>query len=201
MTNLWVPELDFSTKEYTGAEIRFLEKCYFCVSASQTRIPLLSQSSIYNSWLNTKSYLSTCGWTMGQRHTRWQPCMRIWQVRLESCVTQRMPLFTAHQQPIKLRGGSERTTRNFFKIQLEGLLRGKEYDPENQSHRQFLAYVFIPVVQRGCDVLVNIRTEFVNRKTFCYLREYRTIYLSFHRIMVEWKRATHWQLVSWKTLL
>ena len=44
----------------------------------------------------------------------------------------------------------------FFKIQLEGLLRGKKYDPQNQLHRQLLAYVFIPVVQRECDVFVSM---------------------------------------------
>ena len=44
----------------------------------------------------------------------------------------------------------------YFKIQLEGLLRGKEYDPQNQLHRQLLAYVFIPVVQRECDVFVSM---------------------------------------------
>ena len=39
-----------------------------------------------------------------------------------------------------------------FKIQVEGLLSRKENNPQNKSHRQLFAYV----VQRECDVFVNI---------------------------------------------
>lgn len=35
------------------------------------------------------------------------------------------------------------------------LLRGKEYDPHTALDRQLLAYVFIPVVQRECDIFVR----------------------------------------------
>jgi len=40
----------------------------------------------------------------------------------------------------------------FFKEQLTALLRRREYDPLNSTDRQLLAYVFIPVVQRECDI-------------------------------------------------
>ena len=35
------------------------------------------------------------------------------------------------------------------------LLRGREYDPHSALDRQLLAYVFIPVVQRECDISVR----------------------------------------------
>lgn len=34
-------------------------------------------------------------------------------------------------------------------------LRGREYDPHSVLDRQLLAYVFIPVVQRECDIFVR----------------------------------------------
>ena len=43
----------------------------------------------------------------------------------------------------------------FFKEQLVALLRGREYDPHVALHRQLLAYVFIPIVQRECDIFVK----------------------------------------------
>ena len=43
----------------------------------------------------------------------------------------------------------------FFKEQLTALLRGREYDPRVAIDRQLLAYVFIPVVQRECDIFVK----------------------------------------------
>ena len=43
----------------------------------------------------------------------------------------------------------------FFKEQLTTLLRGREYDPHSALDRQLLAYVFIPVVQRECDIFVR----------------------------------------------
>ena len=43
----------------------------------------------------------------------------------------------------------------FFKEQLTMLLRGREYDPHSALDRQLLAYVFIPVVQRECDIFVR----------------------------------------------
>ena len=42
----------------------------------------------------------------------------------------------------------------FFKEQLTMLLRGRKYDPHSALDR-LLAYVFIPVVQRECDVFVR----------------------------------------------
>ena len=43
----------------------------------------------------------------------------------------------------------------FFKEQLTVLLRRREYDPLNSTDRQLLAYVFIPIVQRECDICVK----------------------------------------------
>ena len=43
----------------------------------------------------------------------------------------------------------------FFKEQLTVLLRGREYDPHSALDRQLLAYLFIPVVQRECDIFVR----------------------------------------------
>ena len=43
----------------------------------------------------------------------------------------------------------------FFKEQLTALLRGRECDPHVALDRQLLAYVFIPIVQRECDIFVN----------------------------------------------
>ena len=43
----------------------------------------------------------------------------------------------------------------FFKGQLTVLLRRREYDPLNSTHWQLLAYVFIPIVQRECDIFVK----------------------------------------------
>ena len=42
----------------------------------------------------------------------------------------------------------------FFKEQLTVLLR-RERDPLNSTDRQLLAYVFIPIVQRECDIFVK----------------------------------------------
>ena len=43
----------------------------------------------------------------------------------------------------------------FFKVQLTELLRAREYDPHNSLDRQVLAYVYIPIVQRECDIFVR----------------------------------------------
>ena len=43
----------------------------------------------------------------------------------------------------------------FFKEQLTVLLRRREYDPLNSTDRQLLAYVFIPIFQRECDIFVK----------------------------------------------
>ena len=43
----------------------------------------------------------------------------------------------------------------FFKEQLIALLRGREYDPHVALRRRLLAYVFIPIVQRECDIFVK----------------------------------------------
>ena len=34
------------------------------------------------------------------------------------------------------------------------LLNSREYDPHNDQHRQILAYVYLPIVQRECDSFV-----------------------------------------------
>ena len=44
----------------------------------------------------------------------------------------------------------------YFKAQLSLLLKNMEYDPHNSLHRQVLAYIYIPVVQRECDIFMNI---------------------------------------------
>ena len=49
---------------------------------------------------------------------------------------------------------NERLER-YFKVQLNTLLRGMEYDPHNISDRQILAFVYIPIIQRECEVFVN----------------------------------------------
>ena len=43
----------------------------------------------------------------------------------------------------------------FFKSQLSELLRGREYDPHNALDRQLLAYVYVPIIQRECDIFVE----------------------------------------------
>ena len=43
----------------------------------------------------------------------------------------------------------------FFKSQLQCLLNGKDYNSHNDLHRQLLAYVYIPIVQRECDIFVR----------------------------------------------
>ena len=43
-----------------------------------------------------------------------------------------------------------------FEAQLSLLLKNMEYDPHNNLHRQVLAYIYIPVVQRECDIFINI---------------------------------------------
>ena len=57
------------------------------------------------------------------------------------------------QQATKLR--DRKRVEKFFKEQLTTLLRGREYDPHRALDRQLLAYVFIPVVQRDCDIFVR----------------------------------------------
>ena len=44
----------------------------------------------------------------------------------------------------------------YFKAQLSLLLKNMEYDPHNNLHRQVLAYIYVPVVQRECDIFTNI---------------------------------------------
>lgn len=43
----------------------------------------------------------------------------------------------------------------FFKVPLTLPLRGGEHDPHSALDRQLLAYVFIPIVQRECDMFVK----------------------------------------------
>lgn len=43
----------------------------------------------------------------------------------------------------------------YFKAQLSTLLNQKEYDSGNLTDRQVLAYVYLPIVQRECDIFVK----------------------------------------------
>jgi hypothetical protein len=43
----------------------------------------------------------------------------------------------------------------YFKIQLAQLLRDRQYDPHDMLNRQLLAYVYIPIIQRECDIFVS----------------------------------------------
>ena len=43
----------------------------------------------------------------------------------------------------------------YFKEHLTYLLQRRYYDPHNADHRQLMAYVFIPVIQRECNIFVN----------------------------------------------
>ena len=43
----------------------------------------------------------------------------------------------------------------YFKSQLKELLYEQEYDPHNDLHRQMLAFVYVPVLQRECDIFVR----------------------------------------------
>lgn len=44
---------------------------------------------------------------------------------------------------------------NFFKAQWTVLLRRREYDPHTALNIELLAYVFIPIVKRECDIFVK----------------------------------------------
>ena len=44
----------------------------------------------------------------------------------------------------------------YFKLQLKSLLDELNYDPKNQNQRDALGYVFIPVVQRECNIFVDV---------------------------------------------
>ena len=43
----------------------------------------------------------------------------------------------------------------YFKSQLQTLLNSREYDPHNREQREVLAYVYIPILQRECDIFVT----------------------------------------------
>ena len=43
----------------------------------------------------------------------------------------------------------------FFKEHLAYLLQRRYYDPHNVQHRQLMAYIFIPVIQRECNISVS----------------------------------------------
>ena len=47
----------------------------------------------------------------------------------------------------------------YLKVQLKSLLESREYDAHNEMDRKMLAYVFIPVVQRECDIFVKMRNN------------------------------------------
>ena len=51
----------------------------------------------------------------------------------------------------------------FFKERLTVLLRRREYDPLNSTDRQLLAHVFIPIVQKECDIFVKYWNSHRNR--------------------------------------
>ena len=44
----------------------------------------------------------------------------------------------------------------FFKLQLLDLLNRKVYDPHNLVDRKLLAFVFIPVIQRECEIFMRL---------------------------------------------
>ena len=54
---------------------------------------------------------------------------------------------------------------NYFKIQLTQLLRDRQYDPHNILDRQLLAYVYIPIIQRECDIFVIELLEISQNQT------------------------------------
>ena len=43
----------------------------------------------------------------------------------------------------------------YFKVQLTQLLRDRQYNPHDLLNRQLLAYVYILVIQRECDVFIS----------------------------------------------
>ena len=43
----------------------------------------------------------------------------------------------------------------YFKFQLKDLLYEQQCDPHNDLHRQMLANVYVPVLQRECDIFLN----------------------------------------------
>ena len=45
---------------------------------------------------------------------------------------------------------------NYFKEQLRELLDANEYDPHKDTDRQILAYVYIPIVQHECDIVISM---------------------------------------------
>ena len=44
----------------------------------------------------------------------------------------------------------------YFTEQLRELLDASEYDPHNDTDRQILAYVYIPIVQRECEIFISM---------------------------------------------
>lgn len=44
----------------------------------------------------------------------------------------------------------------FFKTQLKELLQEQEYDPHNYLHRKIMAYVYVPIMQRECNIFVDM---------------------------------------------
>ena len=56
----------------------------------------------------------------------------------------------------------------FFKLQLLDLLNRKIYDPHNLVDRKLLAFVFIPVIQRECEIFKSLwNTQDKAAKTTC----------------------------------
>ena len=53
-------------------------------------------------------------------------------------------------------GDLHQRLEKFFTVQLQDLLGANEYDPANERDRQLLAYLYIPVVQRECDICVTM---------------------------------------------
>ena len=45
---------------------------------------------------------------------------------------------------------------HYFKLQLKNLLENFDYDPRNQHHRDAISYVYIPVVQRECNIFIGM---------------------------------------------
>ena len=43
----------------------------------------------------------------------------------------------------------------YFKEELKELLRGREYDPHDLTDRQLMAYDYLPIDQRECEIFIN----------------------------------------------
>ena len=75
----------------------------------------------------------------------------------------------------------------YFKKQLTDLLTRMEYNPHDDDHRNMLAYIFIPVIQKECDKLVNIwNTHRIRkRRVLSCQPEYQIICILYQRSILD----------------